>query len=114
MDALRLYLGSTKHKSRHHCTSKCEVFNPCSNEMYRIYYLIFSFKYVLLRSSRLQQCRPQWTERRELCNVYGELCRFGERSRKVWPYLVNGVVHLEQAGQQQVNLWEIKRNFIRS
>jgi hypothetical protein len=43
---------------------QCAAVNHCSTEIYRKYYLIFSFQYVLLRSSRFQQCRPQWTERR--------------------------------------------------
>ena len=40
--------------------------------MYRKSYLIFSFKYVLLYNSHLQQCRPQYTDRTELCNVCGD------------------------------------------
>jgi len=68
----------------HDCTSKCAVSNPCSTEMYRNYYLIFSFKYFLLRRSRPQKCRTKYTER--------------------W----------EHAGEWQLNLWEIKSNFVLS
>ena len=81
--------------------------------MYRKYYLSLSFKYVLLRSSRLQQCRPQQTVHSELCTVCGEFRRLGERRLKVWSYLINGVVQREQSRDYQLNQWEIKRIFIR-
>ena len=88
----------------HHCTSEGGVVNPCSNEMYKEYYLILSFKYILLRSSPLRQFRPQQTESRELCAVGGEFRRLGETRRKVWSYLFNGDVHSDHLTEQQLNL----------
>jgi hypothetical protein len=51
--------GRAKDLSAPPRTSGFEIFNSFSTEMYRKYYLICSFEYVLLSTSQTQQCRPQ-------------------------------------------------------
>ena len=80
-----------------HCNGEFQVDDPFSTEIYRKYYLILNCKYILLRRSHVQQYRPLQTERRELCNIYGEFCRLRKRTPKVLSYFFNSDVHREHS-----------------